>query len=357
MTFVPPPILSAPRPKLMDRVRSAIRLRHYSPRTEKVYAFWIRRFLAFHRMRHPMEMGTPEVAGFLTSLAERERVSASTQNQAFSALLFLYREVLSQPLAGLETVPRAKRPERVPIVLNRNEVAAVLSHLRGMPLVMASLLYGSGLRLLECAQLRVKDLDLERREIVVRDGKGQKDRRTLLPDGLVAPLRAHLARIRGVHERDLQRGVGVALPHALATKYPNAARELAWRWVFPASRTYVVAGSGEVLRHHLHETVLQRAFRAAVLGSGITKAASCHTLRHSFATHLLESGYDIRTIQELLGHASVETTMIYTHVLNRGGQGVRSPFDQLGPGPALPGPRYTAPPILPPGGDPRFPRR
>lgn len=252
-------------------------------------------------MRHPVEMGADEVASFLSSLAERDRVSASTQNQAFSALLFLYREVLSKALAGLETVPRAKRPEHVPLVLSRNEVAAVLSQMHGMPLVMASLLYGSGLRLLECARLRVKDVDFDRRELVVRNGKGQKDRVTMLPEGLLESLRRHVARVRALHERDAARGVRVALPDALAAKYPNAGLELPWRWVFPASRTYVEAETTEVRLHHLHETVLQRSFRLAVQQSGITKPASCHTLRHSFAAHLLEAGYDSR-IQELRPH-------------------------------------------------------
>ncbi|HET7291881.1 MAG TPA: integron integrase [Vicinamibacteria bacterium] len=323
-TATPP---NAPQPRLLDRVRIAIRARHYSRRTEKAYVFWVRRYLGFHGMRHPNEMGSAEVAAFLAALATRWRVSASTQNQAFSALLFLYREVLGREVSGLEKVVRAKQPVRVPLVLSREEVAGVLAQLQGTILLMAALLYGSGLRLLECARLRVKDVDLDRGELTVRAGKGEKDRVTMLPAGLREPLRQHLARVQRLHLRDVADGVGVELPDSLARKYPAAAREWAWRWVFPASRTYVDRHTGEVRRHHLHETVLQRAFRAAVRAAGICKPASCHTLRHSFATHLLETGYDLRTIQELLGHVDVNTTMIYAHVLNRGGRGVRSPLD------------------------------
>ncbi len=321
-------------PRLLDRVRGVIRMRHYSIRTEKAYVFWIRRFLAFHGMRHPQEMGAHDVTAFLTALAVRERVSASTQNQAFSAILFLYREVLGRELQGLDQVVRAKPPVRLPLVLSRREVAAVLAGLQGTPWLMASLLYGAGLRLLECARLRVKDVDFDRGELVVRDGKGMKDRMTLLPAGLAASLRVHLARVTRLHERDLAAGIGVELSGALARKYPAAPRELAWRWVFPAARTYVDHRSGEVRRHHLHESVVQREVRAAVVAARLTKPATCHTLRHSFATHLLESGYDIRTIQELLGHSDVNTTMVYTHVLNRGGRGVLSPLDAVVPPPA-----------------------
>jgi len=326
----------SPRPQtpLLDRVRAAIRTRHYSFRTEKAYVFWIRRFLAFQGLRHPLEMGELEVTAFLTALATREHVSASTQNQAFSAILFLYREVLGRELRGLDQVPRAKPPVRLPLVLSRGEVATVLARLRGTPLLMASILYGAGLRLLECARLRVKDVDFERRELTVRDGKGRKDRVTLLPGGLVAPLSVHIARVTRLHVEDLSAGIGVELPYALARKYPNASTELAWRWVFPAARVYVDRRTGEVRRHHLHESVLQRAVREAVVKAGLTKPATCHTLRHSFATHLLESGYDIRTIQELLGHSDVNTTMVYTHVLNRGGRGVLSPLDAFALPPA-----------------------
>jgi len=319
-------------------VRGAIRARHYSFRTEDAYIAWIRRFLAFHRMRHPLEMGTPEVTAFLTALAVRLRVSASSQKQAFSAVLFLYRNVLDRELTGLDHVVRAKQPLRLPLVLSRQEVAILLARLRGMPLLMASLLYGSGLRLLECAHLRVKDVDFDRLELHVRDGKGRKDRVTLLPGGLVLPLRRHLERVKRLHERDTSRGVGVELPYALARKYPAAAGDWAWRFIFPAARTYVDRSSGEVRRHHLHESALQRALRTAVVEAGLSKPATCHTLRHSFATHLLESGYDIRTIQELLGHSDINTTMIYTHVLNRGGRGVLSPLDSF----ALGEPRPSA---------------
>jgi integron integrase len=351
---LPPPGGPAP-PRLLDRVRGALRARHYSFRTEKAYVAWIRRYLAFHRMRHPLEMGTAEITAFLTALAVRLHVSASTQKQAFSAVLFLYRDVLDRELTGLDRVVRAKPPLRLPLVLSRQEVATLLARLRGTPLLMASLLYGSGLRLLECARLRVKDVDFDRRELVVRDGKGRKDRVTILPSGLVLPLARHLERLRRIHDRDRARGVAVDLPYALARKYPAAAHEWAWRWVFPASRTYLDVRTGEVRRHHLHESALQRALRTAVLEAGLSKPATCHTLRHSFATHLLETGYDIRTIQELLGHSDVNTTMVYTHVLNRGGRGVHSPLDAFAP--IAPGsPRQVTSPDLrrkPPSVDPR----
>jgi integron integrase len=335
--IAPPPLVLEPaapgrapgaaRPRLLDQVRGAIRARHYSFRTEDAYVAWIRRFLAFHRMRHPLEMGAPEITAFLTALAVRLKVSASSQKQAFSAVLFLYRDVLDRELTGLDAVVRAKPPLRLPLVLSRQEIALLLARLRGRPLLMASLLYGSGLRLLECARLRVKDLDFDRRELLVRDGKGRKDRVTLLPSGLVPVLKRHLDRVKSLHHRDVSRGVGVELPYALDRKYPAAAREWAWRWVFPAARTYADRSTGEIRRHHLHESALQREIRRAVVEAGLSKPATCHTLRHSFATHLLESGYDIRTIQELLGHSDINTTMIYTHVLNRGGRGVLSPLD------------------------------
>jgi integron integrase len=319
-----------PKPRLLDRVRHAVRTRHYSRRTERAYVGWIRRFVLFHGKRHPDQMGADEIRAFLTALATAGKVSASTQNQAFSALLFLYREVLKREIEGLADVPRAKRPIRLPQVLSQREVAAILRELRGAPGLIARLLYGAGLRLLECASLRVKDLDFARGEITVRDGKGRKDRVTMLPARLVEPLRKQLRRVARQHESDLSFGTGsVELPDALERKYPNAPWELAWQWIFPAHRHYLHRDTGRRRRHHLHESVVQRAFRDALRATGIAKAASCHTLRHSFATHLLESGYDIRTIQELLGHSDVATTMIYTHVLNRGGRGVRSPLDGL----------------------------
>jgi integron integrase len=315
---------------VLQRVHSAVRVRHYSRRTEKAYVGWIRRFISSNRGRDPREMGATEVQTFLSRLAIEGRVSASTQNQAFSALLFLYRDVIGAKLSGLEDTERAKRPERLPQVLSTTEVRAVLKQLRGRLLTMAMLMYGSGLRLLECARLRVKDVDFERNEITVRDGKGRKDRVTVLPSRVAKRLRTHIEKVRLVHDTDLQIGAGcVAMPDALARKYPGASREWAWQWVFPAARLYDDLATGERRRHHVHESVLQRAFRNAVRASGISKPATCHTLRHSFATHLLESGYDIRTIQELLGHADVSTTMIYTHVLNRGGRGVKSPIDSL----------------------------
>ena len=314
----------------LARAIGAIRTRHYSRRTEKAYLGWIRRFIAYHRGRDPASLGAYEVQQFLSRLAVDGRVAAATQNQAFSALLFLYREVLGIGLQGLENTERAKRPERLPLVLSENEVRAVLRHLKGRMLTMAYLMYGSGLRLLECARLRVKDIDFDRREITVRDGKGGKDRLTVLPGRASDRLRSHLEKVYRVHQDDLAGGAGsVLMPDALARKYPNASREWGWQWVFPAARMHTDLDTGERRRHHIHETVLQRAFKDAVRASGITKPATCHTLRHSFATHMLESGYDIRTIQELLGHSDLSTTMIYTHVLNRGGRGVRSPIDKL----------------------------
>jgi integron integrase len=309
-------------------VRRAIRARHYSPRTEKAYVRWIIRFILFHGKRHPAEMGSTEVEQFLSHLASVGKVSASTQNQALSALLFLYKEVLERELGLMSNLVWAKRAVRLPLVLSREEVAAILDRLHGTPWLMVALLYASGLRLLECCRLRVKDVDFDRNEITVRDGKGRKDRVTLLPRKLVEPLACHIERRRRLHQQDLDRGVGsVELPDALGVKYPGAAREWAWQWVFPATRFYLDRETGELRRHHLHESVIQRAMKEAVRAAGIPKPASPHTMRHSFATHLLESGYDIRTIQELLGHRDVATTMIYTHVLNRGPRGVRSPFD------------------------------
>ena len=294
---------------------------------------WVKRFIVFHEKRHPRELGEPEVTAFLSSLAARG-VSASTQNQALSAILFLYEVVIGERLGWMNDIVRAQRPVRLPVVLSRDEVASLLSRLRGPVWLMASLMYGSGLRLLECVELRVKDLNFDGGELTIRDGKGGKDRVTMLPASMKVALLDHLTRVKAQHESDLAAGRGsVALPGALSTKYPNAPREWGWQWVFPATRFYRDASTGERRRHHLHETVLQRAVKDAARAASIPRPATCHSLRHSFATHLLEAGYDIRTIQELLGHRDVSTTMIYTHVLNQGGRGVRSPLDQLGPAP------------------------
>jgi integron integrase len=294
------------KPRLLDRVREQIRTRHYSRRTEKSYVGWIRRFILFLGKRHPVEMGEEEISRFLTHLAVEGKVSASTQNQALSALLFLYREVLEKDLQWIDGVVRAKRPVRLPVVLSREEVSAILRQMHGVEWIMASLLYGAGLRLLECCRLRVKDVDFGRTEITIRSGKGSKDRITLLPVKVTEPLSVHLERMRQQHADDLRGGAGsVELPYAIERKYPRAAWEWSWQWVFPATRFYLDPLTGRRRRHHRHESVLQKAVREAVLRAGIAKPASCHTLRHSFATHLLEDGYDIRTIQELLGHTDV----------------------------------------------------
>ncbi len=317
------------QPKLLDQVRSAIRVRHYSIRTEEAYTRWIRRFIVHHGKRHPSELGAGEVSAFLSHLATAEKVAASTQNQALNALVFLYRQVLDEPFPGLEQVVRAKKPSRVPVVFTREEVRAVLAQLEGTNRLVAGLLYGAGLRLMEALRLRVKDLDFEMGQLTIRDGKGAKDRVTMLPERLARPLRQHLAGVERQHEEDLERGYGsVYLPNALARKYPNAERSWKWQYVFPAGGLSRDPRSGETRRHHLSESAVQEAVTAAVRKARIHKAGSCHSLRHSFATHLLEDGYDIRTVQELLGHKDVSTTMIYTHVLNRGGKGVRSPLDQ-----------------------------
>jgi integron integrase len=319
-----------PKPKLLDQVRQAIRTRHYSYRTEKAYVHWTKRFIFFHNKRHPIEMGEAEIGRFLSSLASDSHVSASTQNQAFNALLFLYKEVLTKKIGLVEGVVRAKRPLRLPVVLTKDEIKKVIDHMNGVPRLMAVLLYGAGLRLMECCRLRIKDIDFSRNEIVIRSGKGNKDRYTVLPGAAREPLVQRLRRVKLQHEEDLKKGLGrVSLPNALERKYPNAAKEWGWQWVFPATSHYTDAVTGEKRRHHLHESVLQRAFKEARLKGGVFKPAGCHTLRHSFATHLLENGYDIRTVQELLGHNDVSTTMIYTHVLNRGAKGVRSPADGL----------------------------
>ena len=316
------------RPKLLDQVRVAIRTRHYSRRTEEMYVHWIRRFILFHGKKHPSLMGADEVNGFLSNLAVEGKVSASTQNQALCALLFLYREVLHDPLPWLEDIVRASRPERIPVVLTPEEVRATLAELEGVSSLVVQLLYGSGLRLLECLRLRVKDLDFARREILVRDPKGGRDRRTTLPQAVEIALRAHLEKVRRIHDVDVRCGFGsVVLPTALARKFPKADRDWLWQWVFPARTRYVEEETGIERRHHLHETAVQRAVHDASRKAGIGKRVTCHTFRHSFATHLLERGHDIRTVQELLGHRDVATTMIYTHVLRQGASGVRSPLD------------------------------
>ena len=322
----------SPKPKLLDRVRHAVRARHYSRRTEKAYVHWIKRYIFFHSKRHPAEMGAVEVTAFLTALAVRDRVAASTQNQALNALLFLYREILGVELPWLDDLVRAKRPQHLPTVLTRAEIRTVLERLEGVPRLMALLLYGAGLRLLECCRLRIKDVDFAVSQITIRDGKGGKDRMTMMPSVMRDELAKHIVRVRALHQRDLRRGAGwVELPWALGRKYSNAGHEWAWQWVSPATRFYVDADTGQRRRHHLHESVIQRAVREAVLKAGIAKKATCHTFRHSFATHLLEDGHDIRTVQELLGHRDVSTTMIYTHVLNRGPAAVRSPADRMFP--------------------------
>jgi integron integrase len=318
------------QPKLLDRLRAACRLRHYSRRTEAAYASWVVRFVRFHHLRHPLEMGTAEINAFLTHLAVAGHVSASTQNQAFSALLFLYQKVLEVDPGQIAGVVRAKRPERLPVVLTREEVARVIARLDGPYALVARLQYGAGLRLLECLSLRVKDLDGGNNVIVVRGGKGDKDRRTMFPESVKPDLREHVRQVRALHQRDRARGLGYApLPDAFERKAPTASQEFCWQFVFPAATLCVDPRTGQRVRWHLHESAVSRAFRGAVQGSGIGKRATTHSLRHSFATHLLEDGYDIRTVQELLGHASVETTMIYTHVLNSGRCPVRSPLDQL----------------------------
>jgi len=324
----------AGRPKaaarIGDRARAAMRLRRFSARTEQAYLRWMIRFHEFSGRRNPAELGAEQVTAFLSALATRDRVAASTQNQALAAILFLYRDVLGQELPWLDDLVRAKTPARLPVVLTRDEVRAIIAQMNGTPWLMAMVLYGSGLRLLECCRLRVKDVDFGRNQITVRRGKGDKDRATMLPQAIKSDLAAHLERAREQHRRDLALGAGwVELPGALARKLPSSGREWAWQWVFPATRLYVERETGKRRRHHLHETVVQQAMRRAVLTAGIAKRATCHTLRHSFATHLLEDGSDIRTVQELLGHRDVATTMIYTHVLNRGPAGVPSPADRV----------------------------
>ena len=322
------PVSSKP-PRLLEQLRDAIRRRHYSPRTEETYAHWVKRFIYFSGKRHPAAMGAAEVTAFLNHLARERDVAAATQNQALSALLFLYREVLGRPLPWLDELERARMPLRRPSVLTRAEVERLLGRMQGTKWLMASLLYGAGLRLRECLKLRVKDVDFGYRQIVVRDGKGAKDRVTMLPASVQAPLKAHLLRVKELHERDLAEGHGdVELPHALARKYPRAQAQWAWKFVFPSHKRSADPRTGVVRRHHVYENYLIRGVAQAAREAALAKHVTCHTLRHSFATHLLEAGYDIRTVQELLGHADVSTTMIYTHVLGRGAGGVRSPLDR-----------------------------
>lgn len=324
--------MSTESPRLLDRLRDRIRVKHYSIRTEEAYTHWARRFILYHGRRHPRDLGPAEVTEFLTHLAVRKHVSASTQNQAKSALLFLYKEVIGAELPWLTGIEAAKVPRHLPVVLSVDEVKALLGRVSGTSGLILKLLYGTGMRVMEAVRLRVKDVDFTRGEILVRDGKGAKDRVTMLPASLNLPLREHLERVRRLHEADLKSGLGaVHLPYALERKYPTAAREWIWQYVFPSARVSTDPRSGRVGRHHADDKALQRALRQACREAGIQKHATPHTLRHSFATHLLEGGYDIRTVQELLGHADVQTTMIYTHVLNRGGRGVASPLDRVLP--------------------------
>jgi len=324
---MPAHIPTAPaKPKLLEKVR----LRHYSPHTEDAYIYWIKQFIFFHDKQHPRELKEKDIEKFLTHLAVNKHVSASTQNQALCAIIFLYKNVLTIELGDLGKVAWAKKPAKLPVVFSHEEVANVLNQLSGTNLIMAALLYGSGLRLSECLQLRVKDIDFQYKQIIVRSAKGDKDRVTLLPENLIEPLKKHLSYVKMLHEKDLSEGFdSVYMPFALDRKYPNAGREFGWRFVFPATQISKDPRTGIQRRHHIHESVLQKAVKTAIRKASITKHASCHTFRHSFATHLLESGYDIRTVQELLGHKDLNTTMIYTHVLNKGAFGVKSPADLI----------------------------
>jgi len=318
------------KPRLIDQVREAIRRKHYSIRTEHSYIDWIKRYIFFHGKQHPSQLNESHVTEFLNYLAVQKKVASSTQNQALCAIVFLYREVIKKELAQFENLVYAKRPSRLPVVFTSEEVRTILLQLDGVTWIMGQLLYGAGLRVMECVRLRIKDIDFGYMQIVVRDGKGHKDRVTMLPEIVTEPLTRHLEKVKKAHEIDLKAGFGsVYLPYALERKYPNANRSWGWQYVFPASRRSIDPRSGVKQRHHLSEAVLQRAIKKAIRAGHIAKPGSCHSLRHSFATHLLESGYDIRTVQELLGHKDVSTTMIYTHVLNKGGKGVQSPSDRL----------------------------
>ena len=317
-------------PRLLDQVRDTIRLKHYSIRTEQSYLGWAKRYILFHNKRHPRDMGADEVTAFLTDLAVRGNVAAATQNQALNAILFLYREVLKIDLPWMDGIQRAKKPARLPVVFTRAEVKRLLAQLDGTLWLMASLIYGSGMRLMECVRLRVKDIDFHYKQIIVRDAKGQKDRVTMLPESLIDSLRNHLVRVKALHEQDLKAGYGrVYLPHALDRKYPNAGREWGWQYAFPARTRSRDPRTNLIRRHHFPEDSLQRALKNAIRKAEIIKPGTTHVLRHSFATHLLEDGYDIRTLQDLLGHADLNTTMIYTHVLQKGGRAAKSPLDRM----------------------------
>jgi len=316
------------KPKLMEQVRTALRTRHYSIRTEEAYIHWIRRYILFHNKRHPQDMGEQEISQFLSQLAVKEHVSASTQNQALCAIVFLYKEVIKRDLGDFGEIIWAKKPKRLPVVFTKDEARRVIDQLEGVKQLMVKILYGCGLRLNECLQLRVKDIDFGYKKIIIRNAKGGHERATILPESLIEPLKDHLKKVKTLHETDLKEGFGsVYMPDALDRKYPNAVRQFGWQYVFPARQISVDPRSGIRRRHHVYETVLQKAVKDAIRKAGIYKHAGCHTFRHSFATHLLENGYDIRTVQELLGHKDVKMTMIYTHVLNKGPLGVKSPVD------------------------------
>lgn len=317
-------------PKLLEQVRSAIRVKHYSYRTEQSYIHWIRRYIYFHNKTHPKDLDGKDISNFISHLALRENVSASTQNQALCALVFLYKQVLGQDTGKFPEIQWAKKPKRTPVVFSKSEVQSVINNLSGVHRMMATLLYGSGLRLNECLQLRIIDVDFEYKQIFVRNGKGFKDRVTMLPENIINELKEQFRKVKNLHEKDLMNGYGsVYLPDALEIKYPNASKSLGWQFIFPGKNVSKDPRSGIERRHHLHETVLQKAVKVATKKAGILKHAGCHTFRHSFATHLLENGYDIRTVQELMGHNNLQTTMIYTHVLNKGGRGVKSPADLI----------------------------
>lgn len=326
---IPAPTIDK-KPKLLTQLSQAMRSRHYSRSTEATYIQWVKRFIFFHHVRHPQEMAEPEINAFLTHLAVKEHVSASTQNQALCAIIFLYKYVLDRKIGDIGEVIRARKPVRLPVVMTKAEVKAVLSNLTGDKWIIAHLMYGAGLRLMECLRLRVQDLDFNKNQINVRDGKGDKDRVTMFPESVKKPLTEHLNKVKKIHDADISRGFGrVLMPDALARKYPNASREWRWQWVFPQETLWQNKKTGERGRHHIDESIIQKSVKDAVAKAELVKRATCHTFRHSFATHLLEDGYDIRTVQELLGHKDLKTTMIYTHVLNKGPSAVRSPADNL----------------------------